>query len=216
MFAAFSHSGLSDERRGQRAQIFVRDAVRLRQQRRIADRPRAERIELRGKVSVAADRLREIHGADDLLQREVSRGPGAGTSSAGGVHCSNSARVSASTEAGSCRYFSYNSSTYPRFSPVKSCQAILKPIVPHGMEALLAQRAATCYVLRATCYVLRAYVLTCLRAYVLYVLTCYGVDCTGWLITTGRSSAWHTGSRATIKAPARTHVGTYARRHVST
>ena len=124
MFAAFSDSGeFVDQRRRQRAEILAGDPVRFGQQRGIAEGPRTERIELGGKMSVAPDRLREIDRADDLLDRQPVA-DGNRRSSAGGVHCSNNARVSASTDAGSARYFLYSSSTYPRFNPVNSCQAI--------------------------------------------------------------------------------------------
>ena len=48
--------------------------------------------------------------------------PADASSSDGGVHRSKSARVSGSTDDGSWRYFSYSSRTYPRLSPVNSCQ----------------------------------------------------------------------------------------------
>ena len=64
--------------------------MRARRERRIADRRRAERIELRGEMAVAADRLREVRGADDCVDVDADVGASrtrlpAGSSSAG-VH----------------------------------------------------------------------------------------------------------------------------------
>ena len=59
-----------DDRRRQLRQRVGREAVRLRRQRRIADRiVIAERIEARGEVAEAAERLREVEGGDAGLQR---------------------------------------------------------------------------------------------------------------------------------------------------
>ena len=55
----------SDQARRQLPQLGVGDAVRLGVQRRVAHRRRAERVDGRGEVAVAADGLRQIHGADD-------------------------------------------------------------------------------------------------------------------------------------------------------
>ena len=57
----------ADERRGKRLQVVVGDAVRLRRKRRIAQRRRAQRIERRGQVAVAADRLDEVRGGNGHL-----------------------------------------------------------------------------------------------------------------------------------------------------
>jgi hypothetical protein len=46
---------LGDQAAGQRSQVFIGHAMGFRLQRRIADRTRAERIQLRGEMSVAAD-----------------------------------------------------------------------------------------------------------------------------------------------------------------
>ena len=50
---------------GSALQVVVGDAVRARRERRIADRRRAERVELRREMAVAADRLGQVGGADD-------------------------------------------------------------------------------------------------------------------------------------------------------
>jgi hypothetical protein len=97
-----------DEAGRQAAQILLGHAVGRGQQRRIPLRAAAERVELRGEMSVATDRLRQVDGADDLLKRQPFD---RAADSSAGAHCSNSARVSASTEAGSWRYLSYSSST---------------------------------------------------------------------------------------------------------
>ena len=55
----------ADERRRQRPQVVVGDAVRARRQRRVAGRRRAERVDARGQMAVAADRLGQVGGADD-------------------------------------------------------------------------------------------------------------------------------------------------------
>jgi hypothetical protein len=64
--------GAGDDRRGQRAEVGLGDAVRLGQQRVIAERPAAERVDARGEVAVAADGLRQVARADDDV--EVQRG----------------------------------------------------------------------------------------------------------------------------------------------
>ena len=78
--------GRTDERRRERGQVVIRHAMRGREQRGIADRPAAERIDMRGQMPVAADRLREVDGADDYRKvppfgelrapRAVGRGAG--------------------------------------------------------------------------------------------------------------------------------------------
>src|SRR5437763_2076998 len=55
--------------------------------------------------------------------------------SAGGTHLSNRARVSGSTDVGSRRNRSYNSSTYPRLRPVNPCQEDILIILPHARTA---------------------------------------------------------------------------------
>ena len=60
--------GRTDERRRERGQVVIRHAMRGREQRGVADRPAAKRIDMRGQMPIAADRLREVDGADDNRQ----------------------------------------------------------------------------------------------------------------------------------------------------
>src|SRR5262245_53484029 len=57
----------TDERRWQLAQVVVADAVRAWRERRVARRRGPQRIDTRGKMSVAADRLGQVGGADDRV-----------------------------------------------------------------------------------------------------------------------------------------------------
>jgi hypothetical protein len=57
-----------DQIRGERPQIGIGDTVGRREKRRIALRARTQRIDLSGEMSVAADRLGEVDGADSLRQ----------------------------------------------------------------------------------------------------------------------------------------------------
>ena len=61
------------EARRQRTEILIRDAVCFREQRRVAGRASAERIEPGREMPVAPDGLSEVHGADDLLKRQPRR-----------------------------------------------------------------------------------------------------------------------------------------------
>ena len=54
---------------GSAPEVLFGHAMRRRQERRIADRPRPERIELRGEMAVAPDRLRQVDRADRGSQR---------------------------------------------------------------------------------------------------------------------------------------------------
>jgi len=61
--------GSGDDRRRQLLQRLGRQAVRLRRERRIADRiVKAERIELCRKVTESADRFGEIKGSNSCLK----------------------------------------------------------------------------------------------------------------------------------------------------
>ncbi len=60
-----------DERGRQRPQIVLGHAVGGRLQRRIAQGPAAQRIDLRGEMAIPPDRLCEIEGADGLAQNLV-------------------------------------------------------------------------------------------------------------------------------------------------
>ena len=64
----------ADQARRQRPQLGLGDAVRLGVERRVADRRRAQRVDRRREVAVAADRLGEVHGADDGDERGRCRG----------------------------------------------------------------------------------------------------------------------------------------------
>ena len=55
----------ADQARGQLPQLGLGDAVRLGVQRRVAHRRRAQRVDGRGEMAVAADGLGEVDGADD-------------------------------------------------------------------------------------------------------------------------------------------------------
>ena len=55
----------ADQAGGQLLQLGLGDAVRLGLQRRVADWRRAQRVEVRGEMAVAADGLGEVDGADD-------------------------------------------------------------------------------------------------------------------------------------------------------
>ena len=105
--------------------------MRGREQRGVADRPAAKRIDLRGQMPVAADGLGEVDGADDNGQvpgfrgacfLDWSRGSAPRASgphrfavrgvycglggSAGGVHWRKKARAALSTDCGSRWNFS--------------------------------------------------------------------------------------------------------------
>ena len=68
--------GPGDDRRRQLLQRLGRQAVRLRRERRIADRiVKAERIEARGEVPEAANRLGKIEGGDACLKIADGLGP---------------------------------------------------------------------------------------------------------------------------------------------
>ncbi len=55
----------ADQGGRQPLQVLIGDSMRARRQRGVADRRGSQRIELRGKMTVPADRLDEIGGADD-------------------------------------------------------------------------------------------------------------------------------------------------------
>ena len=129
-------------------QLGVGHAVRVGVQRRIAHRRRAQRVDGRGEMAVAADGLGEVDGADDGGQiragcRVLGAGCGAGCRccvpgavpglpaeasaeagcwvlKCGAPSRSNSARVEASTDEGSCWNRSYSSRTYPSLTPPNS------------------------------------------------------------------------------------------------
>ena len=73
---AFERTG--DEVRRDLLEVVLGDAVGFDAKRRVANRgPAANRIEPRGEVAVASDRLGQVDGADDLLERRQPR-PGGG------------------------------------------------------------------------------------------------------------------------------------------
>ena len=99
--------GARHDRRRQPLERFVGQAVRLRLQRRIADRiVKAERVEMRRKMAEAPDRLGEIERGD--AGSATDRGVGAsrcdrcnGCAGSVGVQVANARRVASSTDEGS-------------------------------------------------------------------------------------------------------------------